>query len=59
MKNIHINVCDKNADRIYADIVLFCIMQTTVISPISLQNFENERKIKKIVDKTFEETDTF
>ena len=51
---------EKNADRIYAEIFLICIIQTTSILAISLQNLKkNERTIKRIVDKIFEVIDSF
>ena len=34
------NVCEKNADRIYAEIVLTCMVQTTFIPAIKLQNLD-------------------
>ena len=44
-------MCEKNTDRIYADIVLICMMQTTF--------FQQYRTINRIVDETFEEIDFF
>ena len=52
-------VCEENADRNYAEIVLICMMQTTFIPGIVRQKPDNCTYNNRIIDKTFEEIDSF
>ena len=46
-------MCEEKADRIYAEIVLICMIQTTFIQKIIItsKNMTNERTVNRIDDK--------
>ena len=49
-------MCEKNADRIYAEIVLICMKQTNLSRQYYSKTLQmNVQLIVKIIDKTFEE----
>ena len=46
-KELTLNVCEKNADRIYSEIVLIFMMQSTFIPAIHFKTLTNERTINE------------
>ena len=49
----------KRLQNLYAEIVLISMMQTTLSQQYYFKNLINDSTIDRIVDKTFEEIDSF